>query len=247
MDSKDIKKAIEESVAKGLAEAAMEGLQIVIREGAALPLLPPKGVCITGAIDSPARWANDREGLYNPKDATIYIDRDARQIKLNADERNPHGGYSITGVIELSKEFTEIGINETKRYTPQQLGNLLKMRRSMFDSVIDHATLISILRNLKAKINKQLEDSNDNRGNTAKVFEQTVESNMPEAFYLTLQIVKGAAKTRIPVSIVLQVEGGEIMCYLESIEASEYIDQTVEAMIADQIAELQGKGTILEV
>lgn len=234
-------------ITKEVIEMALtHGVEVVFREGEALPLHHPESTKITGAIDAPSRFVESRKGLFEPKKSFTKINRDEKTIKMHIDEQAAHGWYYIEGRLLLSKEFTELGINTNKSYNPVELANVLKLRRSIFENVTDHAGIIYTLRNIKAKINKQIEEGDDTRGNVSKHFEQTVESNMPESFNIKLPLIKGEPKIQFPVNVVLKANGSDIICYLESIEAAEFIDEICEKRIDEEIDKIKDFTTIIE-
>lgn len=244
MDNKEeSKKEITQEVIKMAVE---HGIELTIREGDALSVHHPENTKITGAIDAPSRWVESRKGLFDPKKSFTKINRDEKTITMHVDEQAANGWYNIQGRLLLSKEFAELGINTEKQYSPNQLANVLKLRRSIFEKPTDHAFIISTLRNIKAKINKQMEESDDTRGNIGKHFEQTVESNMPEAFTITLPLIKGEPKVTFQVNVLLHANGGDIVCTLESLDAAEFIDDICERRIDEEIEKIKDFTTVIE-
>lgn len=61
--------------------------------------------------------------------------------------------------------------------------------------------LVTDLQNFKAKVDKEIEQSNNNRGDRRILINQAVEHNLPEAFTLILPIFKGTAKQTIAVEV----------------------------------------------
>ena len=244
MDKEEFKKEIIQQVMK---EAAENGMVLTIREGAASIIHQPESVRITGAIDSPSRFIEKRNALYDKNKSHCLIDRDNKKIELVINEQKEDGfNYEITGQLVMSKEFVELGINSEKKYSPTQLANILKLKRSIFPKIAEHGIIVHTLRNIKATIQKKIEDLNDQRGNTTNVFVQTVESNMPSEFEIELPLIKGEGRFKFPLSVILEVENGDIVCKLESIEAQELIDQIVEKRIDEEIEKIKEFTTVIE-
>lgn len=206
-----------------------------------------KDVSISGAIDSPKRWLKSREETFNKLESHALVDYDNRSINLVINETNSNGEYyQINGQIQLSEKFTDLGINSScQSYSPVELANKLKLLRSIFPQKGDHAIIVNTLRNLKAKINKAMEQTDDRRGNTSNSFEQTVESNMPESFKICIPLIKGANPIEIELSVILEAKSGEIRCFLESVEAAEKIDEISEKLISEEVEAIEELTTVI--
>lgn len=168
-------------------------------------------------------------------------------IKLIINEESVVNNYQITGEIEISKKFKSLGINdENKSYAPSELANKLKLLRNLFVSNLEHSRICATLRNLKAKINSDIEKSDDRKGNVVDNFKQTVESNMPDSIKLNIPLIEGGPKIEIELNIVLEASGtSEIRCYLESIDASEIIENLFESKVIEEVEKIKDHVTII--
>lgn len=245
MDKKEEFK--QEIIQQVMKEAAENGMVLTIREGEAAPIHQLESVSIVGAIDSPSRFIEKRSHLFNKDKSHCMIDRDNKKIMLIINEQKEGGyNYTIQGNLVLSKEFLELGINTEKQYTPTALANILKLKRSIFPNVAEHGIIVHTLRNIKATIQKKVEDLNDQRGNTTNLFVQTVESNMPSEFEVELPLIAGEGKYKFMLSVILEVHNGDIVCKLESIDAQELIDGIVERRIDEEIEKIKDFTTVIE-
>lgn len=82
-----------------------------------------------------------------------------------------------------------------------EMADMIKAYRSYFTSQADAMKLVNELRNFKAKIDKEIEASDDKRGNTKFLRSQIVESNLPKSFKLEIPIFKGQPKKTIEVEV----------------------------------------------
>jgi hypothetical protein len=227
----------EEVKATMLSKALETGVaQAEYREGKALELFHPKDVIIVGVIGSPVAWLNARPTHASKENSHVIVNRDEKAIKLIIGEREHHITH-IVGHLEESKIYTDLGINTGKSYTPIDLATKLKLLRSIFESHSKHAEIIHTLRNVKAKVNK---------GNRSRHFDQEVESNMPESFQISIELIKGEPKQTIDLDIILEADGQEIRCTLESVGAKELIDNLVDQRIDQEVEELQKWVTVIE-
>ena len=203
--------------------ANSEGVrEIIIREGQALPAKEPIPVRIDGTIDAPARWAENRKSVIPQLNSFMCINRQEMRITLVEDERNSYFNR-ITGTMTLSDKFKEFGINSGKYITNFEMADLFKMNRSFFETKTICMDLVSKLKNLKASVNKQIEASNNDRGNRRELVDQVVQHNIPESFKLTLPIFNGTDPQEIEVEI--NVDADDLSCTLISPHAKDLIER----------------------
>jgi hypothetical protein len=214
-----------------------EGVQVIeIREGAALPVKEPQKICIVGQIDAISRYVSQRKNV-DKTAAVILVNRDKMTIVLDEDPKSAYCN-SVKGVLELSEDFKKWGINTEVTYAPEELADHIRMNRLAFEKYEQANKLVSEMRNFRAKIEKQIEDKDDKRGNTATVRRQTVTSNLPEKFKLKLSIFKGQKPVSIEVEI--EINPSTLECYLISPQAQEVIDGTKNTIIDAEIKLLAG-------
>lgn len=218
---------------------ATEGEKTVITflEGNAPKHYIPKNTTISGNIDSIHRFIEDRkdEEEYQNKKTHCEVSLENGTMVLRVNERDEDGAYTVNGKVELSKVFKELGINTTKRYEPLQLASFLRLKRSIFKSHSAHAEIVSNLKNIKATVNQKVEKSKQDNGDARFLFQQEVQSNMPEAFVLNLPLIKGGQKEEINVNVILEADGMDIKCFLVSVDGQESIDNQLETLVEEQV------------
>lgn len=206
---------------------------LVIREDAAIIVHEKSLVDISGILDTPARWLEKRMPLHLPLEANVIVDREEMTIALTTEERD-HFATHIKGSLEYHPIFIKFGINDGSYITPAQMADKIKMNRSFFENKTVAMSLVSQLKNFKAKVDMDIEKSNDNRGNRTELLQQTVTSNMPESFKMSLPIFKGEAKKTFEVEVY--IEATTLECTLISPEANEEMeylrDNAIEAVLA---------------
>jgi hypothetical protein len=215
----EVKKQIAEMVANGLPAGVGE---IVIREGKAVELKEPVKVKIQGTIDSAARWLETRFDCIKEKTCHVIVNREQLTIALQCNENN-HYGTLVVGSLTLSPEYKRFGINEGEYITNFEMAELIKMNRSFFENKSVAMKLVTDLQNFKAKVDKEIEQSNNNRGDRRILINQAVEHNLPEAFTLILPIFKGTAKQTIAVEVY--VNPSDFSCTLVSPEANDLVEE----------------------
>lgn len=220
---KQQKENAEQRAIEKLTEMNIEdGKDIVIRFGDALPLQEPKYVSIHGTIDAPARWVEKRKDDIVSADAHVLVDRDRMTITLNTDENSAYMDQ-IVGTLTLSTEMQEFGINTGEYMSCFDMADRIKQLRSYFETQQDAMKLVTELRNFKAKIDKELEVSDDKRGNQKILRAQTVESNLPKSFNVNMPIFKGTEKRTFEVEV--EINPNDLSCTLVSPDAHDIVVQ----------------------
>lgn len=245
----NIKEKLNEELAGAMAKAVAEKGEIVIRTGEALPLREPQHVEVAGNIDAPARWI---ESKFEFKDecfqnkSTVYVGRENGNIMLAQDEANYYG-VSVAGSLELSKEYKAFAINGGNYYPSQKLADFLKMHRSCFASKQEAMNLVATLYKFEAKVNTQIKDADDRKGNVTKLREQVVQSNLPDSFTLCIPIFKGLPKQTIEVEVY--IDPNTLGCTLVSADAEDIKAELTDKAIDDVLARIKAAAphvTIIE-
>lgn len=221
---------------------------ITVLEGNAPEQYNNQPVNIRGNIDAPSRFVEGRKKDFENTRNHCLVSKTDGEIKLVLNEQSVVDKYFVNGKIEIAKKFRNLGINDDKQgYSPSELANKLKLLRSLFVSNLTHTQICATLRNLKAKINSDIEKLDDRKGNVTDNFKQTVESNMPDAITLKLPLLEGEEPIEIEVNVVLEANGNsEIKCYLESIDAAELIESQFQERVNQEIEKLKDFVTIIE-
>lgn len=220
---KQQKENAEQRAIEKLTEMNIEdGKDIVIRFGDALPLQEPKYVSIHGTIDAPARWIEKRKDDIVSADAHVLVDRDRLTITLNTDENSAYMDQ-IVGTLTLSTEMQEFGINTGEYMSCFDMADRIKQLRTYFETQQEAMKLVTELRSFKAKIDKELELSDDKRGNQKILRAQTVESNLPKSFKVNMPIFKGTEKRTFEVEV--EINPNDLSCTLVSPDAHDIVVQ----------------------
>jgi hypothetical protein len=233
-----------------IAQTAIEkGIStVVVLQGDAPEQFNNVPVSIEGTISAPSKFIEGRKDDFKTTDKHCLVSKTDGTIRLILNEQSVVNKYTILGKIEISKKFKSLGINSDKTdYSPEELANKLKLLRSMFVSNMEHASICSILRNLKAKVNADIEKLDDRKGNVTNNFKQTVESNMPDAIKLKLPLLEGEEPIEIEVNVILTANGNsDIKCSLESVDAAELIEEQFKLRVEQEIEKIKDFVTIIE-
>jgi len=234
-----------EKIAQAAIEKGMSSL--VVLEGKAPEQHNDQPVTIVGTISAPSRFIEGRKEDFNSSKRHCLVSKTDGLIRLVLNEQSVVDKYIIQGQIEISKKFNALGINkDSVNYSPEELANKLKLLRSMFVSNLEHASICATLRNLKAKVNADIDKADDRKGNVTRNFKQTVESNMPDAIKLKLPLLEGEEPIEIEVNVILEAHGSDIKCSLESVDASELIETQFSERVNQEIEKIKDFVTVIE-
>lgn len=206
-----------------------------------IPVKLPEAFQLEGIITAPYQWLSKHINEVNQKNCLIEVSRDNAKIKLVVNERNYHEGFSVedveerltandldifaliprshvSGTIQYTTEFKRLSINEDSFWAPQRLARFLRLNRHIFADVEEGMALVSLLKNVKAKITGDYEKTKETHGSISRTefFQQQVEHNLPKNFSIFLSIFKGGAKEKYEIDIDADIIDGEIMVQLLS-------------------------------
>jgi hypothetical protein len=222
------KNEVVKALAQAIAADAKHGRNITIRTGEALPQQEPRTINIIGVIDSPFHWLEKRKDIIDQKQCNIQVSRDSMLITLSIGEHE-HYIDLISGRLMLSEEFKRFGINTGNYITGMELSDLIRMNRTCFENKKTAMELVTIMRNFKAKVLNEIENSDDKKGNVSQVRRQTVQGNQPPSFDLYIPIFKGQPKKKFTVEIDIDPE--TLQATLVSPDAQDLIVETRDGLI----------------
>ena len=219
--------------------------EVVIREVDnvnELPVLEPEKVNIVGTIGSIFSFLEKRwkcEEQISHEHTHIIVDRDNLSMTLVANETDARNKIVILGKLQLSRQFTAFHINDGYAWEPLVLSQFIKMNRAYFSNREENMKLVSVFKNFKAKVNTDYERDRKENGSFTDNYSQIVDSNMPDRFSVVLPIFKSTAPKTIEVETYASINGHDVTVQLMSPSAQEVVDQTLDAIIDEQIAAIR--------
>ena len=195
-DKNQAKEEFFKAIVESVAYEARHGKDINLRLGEAPEVHDPRRVEISGVIESPLKWLEKRKEIIDIQKCHITVNRERMAIELVIDEHDYFQDW-IKGALILSEEYNRFGINQGKYVSGMELSDLIRMNRTCFADKKTAMELVTIMRNFKAKVLNEIENSDDKKGNVSQVRRQTVEGNQPPSFDLFIPIFKGQPKQRL--------------------------------------------------
>ncbi len=224
-----------------------EGIQkaeLIIREVSKvneLEIKAPLRLGIEGVIGSVSEFLskrNDQADQINQKRCHILVNREKISIKLVYNENDEYQYGFISGKLEEHPKFKEFGINAGKVWSPAELGMFFKMNRSFFPDKAENMKLVSELMNFTAKVNNSIERSIKENGDKTDHFAQSVNSNLPPSFTLTIPIFKGTQVETLEIETFAQVIGREVSFVLLSPSANQTMEDIRDKVIDEQLQKI---------
>jgi len=221
--------------------------EVIVREGAALPPLPPRKVSITGTLEAPLRYLEKRIDAIEQESCNIVVDREQMLVVLIVRERDPHCD-AIGGKLSLHPDFVKFGVNSGKYRTAIEMAEFIKMNRAHFENRQESMNLAQSLRSFKARVDKQVEaEVNPGKGDRRVLVAQVVDSNIPASFKVCIPIFKGTPKQIIELETYFNPD--DLTCTLVSPQVNEiaedYKNDAIDAVLK-QIREIAPEIVIIE-
>lgn len=193
---------------------------------------------INGTLGAVKEYLEKRvnSGQFEQKNCHILVNRDKGTIHLIFNEKDAYNRGEVLGSLVVNPKFEEFGINDgDRKWTPMSLGLFFKMNRPYFLSKEDNMKLVSTLMHFTAMVNSSIDRFITQNGDRAEVFNQAVNSNLPESFKLNLPILKGGPAWEIEVETFASVSGKDVQFILISPDAADLLEDARLHAIDEQL------------
>jgi hypothetical protein len=218
-------------------EVKVEGKELIIREGLAEKLIAKKPIKIAGIINAPLEFLKVRKSVTDLLNSNLLINREGLKIILTFNE-NTELESTVSGSLQLTEEFKSFEINSGKGWISRELAEHIKMNRICFASKDTANKLVSILMDVKIRIDRAVENSSGQKGNVRQLKEQTLkECNIPESLTLEMPIFKGSKKSIFLCEIWINPE--DLSVKLISPDAQDIIREVRDEEIDTVIEEIR--------
>ena len=210
------------------------GSELVIREGKAIEAKAPKSIEITGVLDAPYQFKIGKN--LEPLNCHIKIRKDKGEIHLIVQDTDPHTTHKISGALTYDTILDQFHINKEKRWAVQEFLKFIKMMKYFFADKAAHTKLIESLQKWSVKVERVINEHNDNKGNSNFQLETKVrEVELLSKFDLNIPIFQGYEKKKFTVEIGLDPKNIDVNLFLISDELFELEIRERESLIADAI------------
>ena len=157
---------------------------------------------------------------------------------------------SIDGTIEAPARWLEKRVGDIDQHKahvlvdrdswqPEQLGQFLKMNRSLFVSKEENMAVVGSLKSFSARVNQDVVRDNQENGNRNYAFRQAVDSNIPQKFALKIPVFKGCAPVEVEVETYASIDGTDVTIVLQSAGVNDIMEDASNTAIDAEIARIQ--------
>lgn len=217
----------------------------VIRIGDAEKIHDPVPVNLTGSINAPADFAENRQDYIYMHDAHAIFDKKGKSITLIINESSKFSN-TIKGVVVMNEFLSSLQINSPTPYTRQGLYDLFRHQRRYFFDKSAHADLLLTLQNFDDKVYVESQGAKDlSKGAQSAAVQSKLTSNLEgKKIVLFLPVIEGADKEAIELNIELSVQNGQPRFWLVSDDLPDKIESYLEASFKAQKERIQALGII---
>lgn len=209
--------------------------EVVIRHGEAMPLREPRQIKIHGILSTVREYLNKRKVNFN--DSVLYVNKELGSLELIHNQSSYYQGF-ISGKTETDFRIEQWHINDDNvNWTTTGLATFMKKHIHHFFDKNEGRKLISDLMQFEGKVEKEIQDHNDQKGNIKFKYAQAVEHNLPGSFWLSIPLFKGQENQKFEVEII--VDPKDYGCSLISNELYELADGYKETQIDNELSYIQ--------
>ncbi|MGV8135876.1 MAG: hypothetical protein AB2L20_11735 [Mangrovibacterium sp.] len=220
-------------------------VEFIHREGPAEAILnpkPPVKIGITGVIGAPYEFLQKRisePDQINQKRCHVIYSRDKLEIQLVMSENDEYVRGVVIGKLEVHPTFRKFSINTEERWSPEELGQFLKMHRVFFPSQSENMDLVTKLKSFEANIESKLKQEKNQNGSETDNYSKVVNSNLPGAFKVKIPLFKGMPAEELEVEIYASINGRNVTLQLVSPGAVQALEDIRDEIIDKQISLIQ--------
>ncbi len=197
----------------------------------------PIKVDINGNIDSVVNYLKARVEFVDEVLSSVTVDEEKGKIILTVDEHS-YFKSTIIGALTPHHDFVKWGINTEKQYSSLDLAQMIKMNRFMFPSTTQAMELVAVFQTLKAKVQREIELSDDKRGNKTNNQSQVVlNMSIPAGFSLKIPMFKGFNAVHFEVEISINAETLNIQ--LVSPAANDIVSNFKKEILQNQVDQIK--------
>lgn len=212
---------------------------VTILEGHAPKPVEKTNIQAVGNISAPAAYFNARKPILDLNAVRVELSRSSQSITLVINEGTNLIG-TIKGQLKTFGYLAEFGVNAGKTWTPKELAAFLKSKRRFFLHKEEAFSLVTALSNFTANVQKELEKSQDTKGNKTDAIRKVVKTNLPESFTLNIPIFENYQPATFLVELCIEERDAGITLWLESPELEELMDQTIDAIFKEEEEKFTG-------
>ncbi len=222
-----------------------EGTLTVLYGKAQDPTPRDKSVAVTGTLTAPYNYYAGRKELLDAikTKCRIEVNALAKTMNLFIDDKSGIAQDKVSGSLTDFAPLKDWGINTSERYSVRELVNHIRQRKFQFAIAGDEQSLRTELLNWHVKIEKEVKEFSDQRGNSLTSFETRItQIKLRDSFQLNMPIFTGYPKKVFTVEIGVEPVSNGVQLFLISDELFELENTLVDEYIGAELEKFKSAG-----
>ena len=223
------------------------------RTGSLPAIIESSGQTTKGTITAAAEFfkakyvAGDKDSDEKRKfyftDMLVVYNISSGELDFSENIATTEKGSNIKSSLVVNPDLNTLQINSQKTYTNQQLADVLKFNRLLFESSDECMNMVTKLKKFSATVTSEIINENDNQGNKKLMYAQKLAHELNLSFTLNCAIFVGVKNvSKFKVDIEFDIRDKSIEFWLTSVEMKEIMDQAKELIITEQLKPFIEKG-----
>ncbi len=212
--------------------------EIILREGEALKLHPPKSIIIKGILEAPHQFLQGKD--FDEKQCHLLIKKNLGSLELHVNDTDAVSESIITGSLQYDDDLLKFKINSDQRWSVQAFFKFVKTMRYYFDDKDQHSTLLASLTKWSVSVEKVIKEHTETSGHTLLSLENKItQEPLQRIFTLNMPLFQGYEKYKFNVEIGLDPRNTTVELYLISDELLELGMKVREQLISAELKKFE--------
>lgn len=192
---------------------------LIVREGEAEKIRQPKGFSIECALLSVVDFYQKRKKKIDVLSSYLMVDRNKGCVKLVVNDTIVEEQVLINGKLQEDKDCVDLGINENKLFSENDLENAFRKRPHLFFNLEAYEKLMLQLRNFSGEVRQAFAKTDTRQGQQSVSVNVNIDTDgLQKEIQLRLSPWVGYSKTVYNVNIYVTAESGSPAFYLECVQ-----------------------------
>lgn len=235
-------------MSEGTLKIGKKPIKKIILKGEAPKSINPINQEINGNIKAVSDFVLHKtfDNVYSCDNSLIVVDRSKGTITFDSNVTKDDHRVKIVSKLTFLHEINALRINSYQYMTLTELLNMIRPARRLFQDRDRHATVMDSLSNFKVKYERELQASNDSKGNVTQNFTQTMKDAKDLNFVINFPIFPNQESVKFEVDVLVEIRDKAVLFTLESIELMEISQDLSDKIIDAELDQLRGLIKVIE-
>jgi hypothetical protein len=172
--------------------------------------------------------------LIDPKNCNLVADVKEGKLCFTVNDKD-HYSDSYKGELKRAAILSEFGINEEKFKGDKELAKFFRKMEFYFVDSAANKHIVDKLMKFKAKVEAKIEKEKDLKGNFRLLYENTVETEIPDSFVMKAPLFEGYEPIEFTVLIGAEADTQGVKFFLESNELFKLEEEEKRRLIGIEV------------